>query len=247
MFSTISDLTAAVADHWDMATEPNLQLMHTGMRDVYLVSAGDERFVPYLYPSEKDVAHVESEWELALHLRSKSINVPVAFRLEGGRYSTRSPGGRLIVLCEFISGRSYREHPTAQLAEAFGREIARIHCESEDLDLNRPLHGPRTHMDSSVDALRRVFPNQHQLLDLLESAIPILDEHITCLPKEAPVYGLIYGDVIRANAIVRPDGTLWVIDFDLCGMGWRSYDIASFTYVSSGAQEGCANSFRMVR
>ena len=155
------------------------------------------------------------------------------------------PEERPIVLCEFISGRSYRQQPTAQLAEAFGREIARIHCESEGLDLNRPVHEPQTYMDSSVDALKRVFPNQHQLLDLLESAIPILDGRITCIPKNAPVYGLIHGDVIRANAIVSTDGTLWVIDFDLCGMGWRSYDIASFTYVSSGAQESCANSFRM--
>ena len=140
MFSTISDLTAAVADHWDMATEPNLQLMHTGMRDVYQVSAGDDRFVLYVYPTERDVTHVESEWELAQHLRKKSINVPVAFRLAGGQYSTRLPGGRPIVLCEFISGRSYRQQPTAQLAEAFGREIARIHCESED---SRP-ESPRT-------------------------------------------------------------------------------------------------------
>ena len=39
---------------------------------------------------------------------------------------------------------------------------------------------------------------------------------------------MIHGDVIRANAQVADDGTVTVINFDFCGMGWRAFGIASY-------------------
>ena len=48
------------------------------------------------------------------------------------------------------------------------------------------------------------------------------------MPKEPPAYGVVHGDVIRANALVGEDGTVTVLDFDFCGIGWRAYDVASY-------------------
>jgi Ser/Thr protein kinase RdoA (MazF antagonist) len=55
----------------------------------------------------------------------------------------------------------------------------------------------------------------------------------TISPRK-PHYGLIHGDVIRTNAQVADDGTVTVLDFDLCGPGWRAYDIASYLAVIRG-------------
>jgi Ser/Thr protein kinase RdoA (MazF antagonist) len=52
------------------------------------------------------------------------------------------------------------------------------------------------------------------------------------LPQEAPYYGMIHGDVIRANAQVADDGAVTILDFDLCGPGWRAYDVASYQQVA---------------
>ena len=48
------------------------------------------------------------------------------------------------------------------------------------------------------------------------------------LARQRPAYGLIHGDVIRANALVSEPGQVTIIDFDLCGPGWRAYDLAGY-------------------
>ncbi len=47
---------------------------------------------------------------------------------------------------------------------------------------------------------------------------------------------MVHGDVIRANAQVSADATVTVLDFDLCGPGWRAYDVASYLAVAGTAE-----------
>jgi Ser/Thr protein kinase RdoA (MazF antagonist) len=63
---------------------------------------------------------------------------------------------------------------------------------------------------------------------------------LLCLPKESPAYGLIHGDAIRANAQVADNGTVTVLGFDFCGLGWRAYDIASYLLTVRGTPDESA-------
>lgn len=63
---------------------------------------------------------------------------------------------------------------------------------------------------------------------------------LEALPQAKPYYGLIHGDVIRANAQIADDGTMTILDFDLCGPGWRAYDIASYLIVIKGLPDEAA-------
>jgi Ser/Thr protein kinase RdoA (MazF antagonist) len=40
--------------------------------------------------------------------------------------------------------------------------------------------------------------------------------------------GAIHGDVYHGNVHLTPEGALTWFDFDLCGEGWRAYDLAVF-------------------
>jgi Ser/Thr protein kinase RdoA (MazF antagonist) len=51
---------------------------------------------------------------------------------------------------------------------------------------------------------------------------------IAALPNELPGYGFCHGDTGSANAHITADGRLTLFDFDMCGAGWRAYDIATF-------------------
>jgi len=51
---------------------------------------------------------------------------------------------------------------------------------------------------------------------------------IAALPTESPGYGFCHGDTGSANAHITTDGHLTLFDFDLCGVGWRAYDIGTF-------------------
>ena len=54
------------------------------------------------------------------------------------------------------------------------------------------------------------------------------------LPKTIPYYGMIHGDVIRANVQVSNRTKITILDFDLSALGWRIYDIASFLITLHG-------------
>ena len=45
-----------------------------------------------------------------------------------------------------------------------------------------------------------------------------------------PMTGICHGDAQGGNAHLAPDGTLTFFDFDVCGLGWRAYDIAVFCW-----------------
>jgi len=72
----------------------------------------------------------------------------------------------------------------------------------------------------------------------IQTCVPWLQAHLQVIHasvvKEPPAYGLIHGNVIRANALVGGDATVTVLDFDFCGRGWRAYDIASYLLTIRG-------------
>ena len=53
----------------------------------------------------------------------------------------------------------------------------------------------------------------------LHRVAAILHSKMAAFPREKPIYGMIHGDVIRANAQFSDDGEVTVLDFDLCGFG----------------------------
>ena len=94
--------------------------------------------------------------------------------------------------------------------------------------LNRPIIDFEKIIRQSVTAFENeVFDRLDDLAYLLESA-EILQAKIPELSKEKLSYGMIHGDVIRANALVADDGRVTILDFDFCGFGWRAYDVASY-------------------
>ena len=243
---SVDDIAEFVTKQWDLPGALSVHLLNTSMREVYEITYGADRRVLYLYPAGRQTAEVESEWQLAAHLRSQSINVPVAIPARDGSIClpvALPEGIRLAVLCEFIDGRLYRGQPTETSTAAFGSALARMHQASDGLDLQRSEHGLDFFLDSSMEAISAAYPEEVRLNDALASAAPVIRERVGSLPREIPAFGLIHGDVIRANAIVAPDGSLWIIDLDLCGLGWRAYDVASFLVVSLDGQEDLGQAF----
>ena len=62
----------------------------------------------------------------------------------------------------------------------------------------------------------------------LRQVAAAIQPRIAALSTELPYYGLCHGDAASANAHVTDEGHLTLFDFDMCGAGWRAYDIATF-------------------
>jgi Ser/Thr protein kinase RdoA (MazF antagonist) len=121
----------------------------------------------------------------------------------------------------------------AAAARSYGESLARLHnasddfgkrCRSRDIDtdclVTRPLAIVLPMIaDRSKDAAR---------LKRVASAIAREIRR----RKPSLSWGFCHGDPCAANARIK-DGVTTFFDFDFCGAGWRSYDLANFLWALS--------------
>jgi Ser/Thr protein kinase RdoA (MazF antagonist) len=227
------------------------QLITGSLRDVYRVRSRSGQHVLYVYRhDQRSPKAIEAEWQFVAYLDVGGIPVAPAVPARSGEIilTFQAPEGpRYGVLTAYVEGDHLRHRRSLGAAEIFGRLIARIHvlADAMPFDLRRPPHDLERIVDRSVAALAAEFPERAEDLAYLREAADTLHARIRALPREAPEYGMIHGDVIRANAQVSEDGRVTVLDFDLCGPGWRAYDVASYRIVVRDApgEDGSEGAF----
>lgn len=241
--------TDALAEH--LALQYGLgnvrcQLITTTLRDVYLVTTPQSRFVFYLYRSgARSPEHIAAEWQFVAYLATHGVPVAPSVPTIDGRVvlTFHLPEGiRYGVLTPFVPGRHLRQQATAPVVKTFGRHIATIHTLADALPepLDRPTNDLATIIDEATTAARMALIDRPDAVALLEKCAIRLHALGAVLTSTPPAYGLIHGDVIRANALVDQEGTVTVLDFDLCGLGWRGYDIASYLLTIRGSPDEAA-------
>jgi Ser/Thr protein kinase RdoA (MazF antagonist) len=112
----------------------------------------------------------------------------------------------------------------------YGRHIATIHAVADAMSAppNRPVIDLAAILDDAVAAAEMALIERPDVGTYLRECATKLRPKLDPLLKESPAYGMVHGDVIRANALVGDDDTVTVLDFDFCGIGWRAYDVASY-------------------
>lgn len=176
--------------------------------------------------------HSELAWLDALRADA-GVQTPHVLPAAGGSrvVTVPDPGNppRDCVLFELLPG---TEPPEEQDFEELGELTARMHQHARrwvqppgftrfhwDFDA---AFGPRARWGQWREALG-VGPAERELLDRLER---VLRDRLAGLGTDPSRYGLIHGDLRQANLLVD-GGRTSVIDFDDCGFGWYSYDLAA--------------------
>ena len=219
-----------------------IRLISASMRDVYLVTAGEGRYALFLYRhNQRTPEEIAAEWEFVDFLDAGGIAVAPAVRQTSGDLLLRLPapeGERYAVLSAFVDGEHLRQKYSAGAVLRYGRAIARIHVRADTMprSLPRPPNDFHCVVGQSVAAFGSIATHRPADVAFLRDAADLLRLRVDALPKNAPHYGMIHGDVIRANAQVSSDNTVTVLDFDLCGPGWRAYDVASYLAVAGTAE-----------
>lgn len=234
------DLARLVEREYDVAAPVTARLLGSGFNDSYRVTDrdGDVR-VLRVYARDKHWVRSESdllfELELLEHLAAagRRVSHPYPRRTTGNAvlgHLTAPEGERCFALFSFAAGASADERPLDRdgLA-ALGAEIARIHAAT---DTFRSRHG-RYRLDAEVLVDRplgaiegHATPDQRDQLATLRRLAGRLTEHLSGLGSDPPEYGVIHGDVHPGNLAVTAAGEFVLLDFDLCGYGWRAYDLA---------------------
>lgn len=216
------------------------QLITASMRDVYLVASYEKRYVLSIYRcNQRTPAEILAEWKFVDFLYTNGIPVAPAIPNKNGELLMNfdAPEGmRHGVLAPFVNGKHLRQRPNIGAVRTYGRIVAQIHALADTMpfDLARPTNDWETLIHQSILAFDSVITVDQEDKAYLHQAAATLHLKMAKLPREKPFYGMIHGDVIRANAQVSDDGQVTVLDFDLCGLGWRAYDVASYLLVVKG-------------
>ncbi|MFL5801398.1 MAG: phosphotransferase enzyme family protein [Roseiflexaceae bacterium] len=239
---------AALAHHIEGAyglDDTRCHLISATMRDVYLITAGRQRYILYIYRSGiRTPEEIAAEWQFVAYLAAQGMPVAPAIPTRDGALLiglSAPEGARYGVLTSFMAGESLRRRAGRQAVLTYGRHVATIHhlSDSLTLPLKRPVIELTALVEQAISALTVVLRDQPAVVADLQECAGRVRALLPRVAGVAPEYGLIHGDVIRANALVADGDAVSILDFDLCGYGWRAYDIASYLCAIRGtADEG---------
>ncbi len=215
-------------------TGARCRLIQATIRDSYRVDTGEGQFVLAIYRHRRrTIAEIAAELDLLDALAAGDQAVPGVVPLRTGEriLTIRAPEGiRHAVLCTFVSGRPLGRQPEPGAARAYGHAIARMHASADTLP--SPLARPRIDVADllfrPITAFAAAVEHRPADVEELNEVAARLAPQIESFPIEPPFHGLVHGDVIPSNALVRSDEDVALLDFDFCGYGWRAYDIATY-------------------
>jgi Ser/Thr protein kinase RdoA (MazF antagonist) len=217
------------------------KMVRTQDNDHYLVRTADNtKYVARIYQLGIPLGRKESDYLYELDwlnfLKENDIAVSYPLARRDGRFlsSVNAPEGlRYYALFSFASGQTMSLDDNEHLYRC-GAAIARIHVVSNQYQspYDRQPMDLEHLVDKSVERINRLWPKKREDdLDLiLTSAQEAKDEILALLRNEEETpdsWGPIGGDFHNVSTRFQNDVPTF-FNFDLCGPGWRAYDIASF-------------------
>jgi Ser/Thr protein kinase RdoA (MazF antagonist) len=230
-------LVERVLCHYPIATQ-KCKIYKRGLNDTYLVEA--EQNHPYILRvyrhGWRTLDAINFELELLHYLHS--CNLPVAYPIAKttGEFTEAiaSPEGqRYAAVFSYAPGQAIGKNINSEQSQQLGEVVASIHQATDNFTsrFSRPELDCAYLLDWAMAAISLLF--QHRNSDInyfLKLSAQIKAQLVNlALPQTSPSYGICIGDVHSENAhFVGNQPTLF--DFDQCGYGWRSFDIAKFIH-----------------
>ncbi|MSO64883.1 MAG: hypothetical protein EXQ85_03615 [Alphaproteobacteria bacterium] len=226
-------LGAVIAEGYDLPRPIHCELLARGMNDVYVLRCGPERLAVRLWNARgRTESEVIYELDYLNFLKAEGLPVSTALRAPDGRYhlSVEAPEGRrYVALFRFAEGTEMGAAPTPEQATALGALIGRLHVVSP-----RFAGGDKHRLDHAA-SIRRKFPAlarrvAHRPDDLalyrrVAEALPAALDRVGDAAPMSPTHG----DTHAFNVLVQ-DGRLTLMDFETCGYGHMSHELASFCW-----------------
>jgi Ser/Thr protein kinase RdoA (MazF antagonist) len=235
-YSTLSP--AAVVAHilreYKLGELTSCEFLARGLNDTFRVQASDRSYAFRVYRAGwRSESEIQYELDVLLHLDRKGIPVSIPIAGKDGSLLHRilqPEGPRYAVLFTYAEG----EQPGALSethARLFGTATAELHAASDGFLTHHERFG--LDLDHLVDqplsaALPFLAHRPDDQLYLRELATRIC-HRIEAVQAELN-FGFCHGDLHSINAAF--DGEkVTMFDFDCCGFGWRSYDIAVYRWL----------------
>jgi Ser/Thr protein kinase RdoA (MazF antagonist) len=228
-------LADEVTDAYALQPPVRCELLRPGLNDTFLVTAAGDRSILRVYRAGwRSPEEVAWELDLLAHLATKGIAVSQPRPDRSGllmRSLAAPEGMRQFVLFDYAPGAAL-SWDRGDDCRLLGRIAAEVHDAGEDfapgherfsLDLGYLIDAPLEAIGSFLDHR----PDDRR--DLREFGARI-GRRVETAAETGLDWGVCHGDLSAQHVHVGPGGRATLFDFDLCGAGWRSYDLAAAPY-----------------
>lgn len=232
------DIGRVVAEQYGLGKPDRCRLVHAGHNDTYEVGIGAEKYAFRLQSAKWwKVGESDARFELDLLTHLHQHGVPVAYplpRRNGDPLGIiRAPeADRYYSLSIWAPGNTVDDADlTIERAYLVGRSMAAIHLAS---DKYQPEHhryrlDEETLLDRSLrelhDDLRAARPDD---VRTIEHYVSDIRRRLNEFDPGPTGWGIVHGDLYWANLHFDQENRITIFDFDLCGYGWRAYDLAYY-------------------
>lgn len=232
-------LYSLIEVHYPNLSLQKISLLCVGDNDNYLVQTDTKKYVLRIYRHNKhwlpSKAHHFFEIDFLLFLKNRCIKVSYPIAQQDGNYlgSVNTPEGiRHWTLLSYARGQLMRF--TKENCYQYGQTIARLHHELNHFTSSHPslkidraflLDLPLARIKNHLGKHSKYITYLNQLAEILAEKI---DQFSTLLYDHE--WGVIGGDFHGGNHFCTRAGEITLFDFDLCGYGFRTYDIAVFKW-----------------
>ena len=234
------ELAQVIGEAYDLGGSATCRLRSVGDNDTYVVRAGGERYILRVYCDRywiADSSHYDFEldWLVFLRERGLAVSYPIARRDGALSGAVEAPEGRrFYTLLSWAAGEPIYPMDEDQ-AKAFGRGIAEIQQASDEFesecarfsyDLDFLFVEPIAHIAEVMGAERS------EDIEYMAAVGRRAKERIEELDLPAAGYGIVGGDYHGGNNHFAGNVPTY-FDFDICGYGWKVYDLAVFYHNAS--------------
>jgi Ser/Thr protein kinase RdoA (MazF antagonist) len=171
------------------------QLIAAFMRDVYLVTANEQRCILFIYRhNQRTIDEIESEWRFVAYLKANGVSVAPAIATNSGEYILTFPapeGIRYGVLTTFVAGKHLRQRSSVEAVKMYGRLIGQIHTLADEVPfaLTRPRNDVALIVNQAIAAFAAAVPERPEDLAYLRECTGVLLPKLKPFLQENPTMG----------------------------------------------------------
>lgn len=238
IYSTLTSeaLISEVLPQYEVTTKARCQFWNRGLSDVYLIDTQTSLYVLRVSHAHwRSKSDIDFELELLDFLQQRCLPVAYPLRTQNGQLSVEinaPEGKRYAALFIYAPGKVALGDLNPAQSQKLGETVAKLHLAAADF-CSVADRQPLT-LEYLLDDSLKIIDSflKPPDLDYLKTAIDHIKGQLQDFPQEPPFWGICWGDPHSGNAHFTPDNQVTLFDFDQCGYGWRSFEIAKFFQVA---------------
>lgn len=218
-------------EHYSLGTAAMCSIIKCGINDTYLVSSTEGKFIFRVYSLDwRTVKEINEELRLIKQLKENGLSVSYPIADNNNKYIQEfdAPEGlRYGVLFSFAGGEKLHNYSAEQHYNA-GVVMANFHKSTENFYLDRTAYMLRNLLVEPLEELNAFLPEKTEEFAYMKALQSYLLNELKNANEDELRKGTIHMDIWFDNMNITDDGKISLFDFDFCGNGWLSLDIAYY-------------------